>query len=129
MLTPHAAPQSLSEAVQYFAKPTVAFEFMVKMRWPNGVSCPHCDADKAILLKTRMIFKCRVCRTQFSAKVGTVFEDSPLSLSKWLPALWMLANCRNGVSSYELGRHLGVTQKTAWFMLGRIRLAMQSTSF
>src|SRR6185312_17559602 len=118
MLTPHAAPQSLSEAVQYFAKPTVAFEFMVKMRWPNGVSCPHCDADKAILLKTRMIFKCRVCRTQFSAKVGTVFEDSPLSLSKWLPALWMLANCRNGVSSYELGRHLGVTQKTAWFMLG-----------
>jgi transposase-like protein len=82
-----------------------------------------------MFLKTRRIWKCRVCRKQFSVKLGTIFEDSPLGLDKWLPAIWMLANSKNGISSYEVARGLGVTQKTAWFMLGRIRLAMQTKSF
>ena len=124
-----AAPESLAEAIEYFADPDRALAVMVEMRWPNGVTCPHCDAEAPSFLKTRRIWSCRVCRKQFSAKVGTVFEDSPLGLDKWLPALWLLANCRNGISSYELGRHLGVTQKTGWFMLGRIRLAMQTRTF
>src|ERR1017187_6002191 len=118
------APASLSEAIRYFADADKALAFMVEMRWSAGVTCPHCKAEKPSFLKTRRIWKCRVCRKQFSVKVGTVFEDSPLGLDKWLPALWMLANCRNGISSYELARDLKVTQKTAWFMLGRIRLAM-----
>ncbi len=82
-----------------------------------------------MFLKTRKIWKCKTCRRQFSVKVGTIFGDSAIGLDKWLPALWMLANCKNGISSYELGRALGVTQKTAWFMLHRIRLAMQTKSF
>lgn len=126
-----AAPTSLREAILYFADADRALDFMVEMRWPEGVTCPHCDAKSPSFLKTRRIWKCSAtaCRKQFSVKVGTVFEDSPLGLDKWLPALWMLANCRNGISSYELARHLGTTQKTAWFMLGRIRLAMQTKSF
>jgi transposase-like protein len=123
------APTSLLEAVAYFADKDRALDFMVQMRWPNGVVCPACEADKPSFLTTRRIWKCRDCRRQFSVKVGTIFEDSPLGMEKWLPALWMLANCRNGISSYELARDLGVTQKTAWFMLGRIRLAMQTKSF
>jgi transposase-like protein len=124
-----AAPESLREAIIYFADADRALAFMVEMRWPTGVVCPRCEADKPSFLKTRRIWKCRECRRQFSVKVGTVFEDSPLGLDKWLPALWMLANCRNGISSYELARHLDVTQKTAWFMLGRIRAAMKTKSF
>lgn len=125
-----AAPESLKDAVVYFADLARSFDFMVQMRWPNGVTCPRCQSDKApSFLSTRKIWKCANCKRQFSVKVGTVFEDSALGLDKWLPALWMQANCRNGISSYELARTLGVTQKTAWFMLGRIRLAMQSKSF
>jgi transposase-like protein len=129
MLKQRAEPKSLAEAIRYFANADTAFAFVVQLRWPNGVTCPACEADKPSYLTTRRIWKCRDCRRQFSVKVGTIFEDSPLGLDKWLPALWMLANCRNGISSYELGRNLGVTQKTAWFMLGRIRLAMQTKSF
>ena len=117
-------PTTLLEAVTYFADKDRALAFMVQMRWPNGVTCPACEDANPIFLKTRRIWKCRECKRQFSVKLGTVFEDSPLGLDKWLPALWMLANCRNGISSYELARDLKVTQKTAWFMLGRIRLAM-----
>ncbi|HVT38247.1 MAG TPA: IS1595 family transposase [Gemmatimonadaceae bacterium] len=129
MIKQHAYPQSLSEAIRFFADPDVALAFIVQLRWPNGVICPRCEAEKPSYLTTRRIWKCRSCRKQFSVKVGTIFEDSALGLDKWLPALWMLANCRNGISSYELGRHLHVTQKTAWFMLGRIRLAMHTKSF
>ena len=129
-MTPKStAPTSLREAIMYFSDLDVALDLMVPLRWPNGIVCPHCDAGTPSFLKTRRIWKCRECRKQFSIKVGTVFEDSPLGLDKWLPALWMLANCRNGISSYELARDLGVTQKTAWFMLGRIRLAMKSKTF
>lgn len=122
-------PQTLLEAVNYFADKDIALAFVASLRWPHGVVCPRCESTEVTLLKTRQLWKCRGCKKQFSAKVGTIFEDSPISLSKWLPAMWMIANCKNGISSYELARALGVTQKTAWFMLHRIRLAMQSKSF
>jgi hypothetical protein len=124
-------PQTLQEAVLYFADSDRALAFMVAIKWPNGPACPKCGTERPGFLKTRRIFKCRVreCGKQFSAKVGTIFEDSPIPLEKWLPAVWMIANDKNGISSYELHRALGVTQKTAWFMLHRIRLAMQTPSF
>ena len=121
------APNTLLEAIQYFADEDVALAFVADMRWPEGEqACPKCGSiGKHYFMKTRKRWKCRDCRHQFSIKVGTIFEGSPLSLSLWLPAMWMLANCKNGISSYELSRALGVTQKTAWFMLHRIRLAMK----
>lgn len=123
------APETLLEAVEHFADPDVALDFVAKLRWPDGPECPQCEAKDPSFLKSRRLWKCRACKKQFSVKVGTIFEDSPISLSKWLPAMWLLANCKNGISSYELARALGVTQKTAWFMLHRIRLAMQAQSF
>ena len=118
-------PKSLLEAVKYFSDAEVALTFFAGVRWPNGVTCPRCESTEVGFLKTRGLWKCRTCAKQFSAKVGTVLEDSAISLSKWMPALWLLVNCKNGISSYELGRALGVTQKTAWFMLSRLRLALQ----
>src|SRR5688500_6994821 len=129
MIKEFKQPETLSDAIRYFADPDRALAFVVLLRWPKGVACPRCGGENPNFLKTRRIWKCRACRQQFSVKVGTIFEDSPLGLDKWLPALWMLANSKNGISSYEFGRALGVTQKTAWFMLGRIRLAMQAKSF
>jgi transposase-like protein len=129
MLKTVVVPRTLHEAIRYFQDRDRAFAFVVQLRWPNGVTCPHCKAEKPSFLKTRYIWKCRKCRKQFSVKVGTIFEDSPLGLDKWLPALWMLANSKNGISSYELGRALGVTQKSAWFMLHRVRMAMETRSF
>src|SRR5258708_15147806 len=129
MLKQHAAPNTLTEAIRYFADPAVSFAFVVQMRWPNGVVCPRCATDTPSLIRSRRIWECRGCHKQFSIKVGTIFEDSPLGLDKWLPAVWLLANAKNGISSYELARALGVTQKTAWFMLSRIRLGMQAETF
>jgi transposase-like protein len=129
MLKQHAAPETLTDAIRHFADPDVGFAFIVQLRWPNGVSCPRCGTASPSYLRSRRIWKCKGCKQQFSVKVGTIFEDSPLGLDKWLPALWLLANAKNGISSYELARALGVTQKTAWFMLSRIRLAMQSKTF
>lgn len=125
------APETLLEAVTYFADEEVALAFLANIRWPSGEQgCPKCGSEREHgYLKSRRVWKCRDCGKQFSIKVGTIFEDSPISLSKWLPAMWMLANCKNGISSYELARALGVTQKTAWFMLHRIRLALQSGNF
>ena len=117
-------PKTLLQAITYFADPDVALQFMADIRWPNGVRCPNCDWDKVSFLKTRRLWKCLGCKKQFSAKVGTVMEDSPISLTKWMPALWLLVSCKNGISSYELGRALGVSQKSAWFMLHRLRLAL-----
>ena len=128
-MTKIKTPETLREAIKHFADPDVSLQFLQFLRWPSGVVCAHCDAPNPMFLKTRRIWKCRVCRKQFSVKLGTIFEDSPLGLDKWLPAIWMLANSKNGISSYEMARGLGVTQKTAWFMLGRIRLAMQTRSF
>jgi transposase-like protein len=126
MLKQHAQPQTLTEAIRFFADPDRALAFVVQLRWPDGAACPRCGVDTPSFLTTRRIWKCRGCRQQFSVKVGTIFEDSPLGLDKWLPALWMLANSKDGISSYELARALGITQKSAWFMLHRIRLAMQT---
>src|SRR5216684_4055598 len=116
---------TLQEAIQYFSDEQVCIDELAKMRWPKGVECPACSAKEPYWIKTQKRWKCRDCRRQFSVKLGTIFEDSPISLQKWLPAMWLLVNCKNGVSSYEIHRALGVTQKTAWFMLQRLRLALQ----
>lgn len=122
-------PTTLQEAIIYFADPDVCVRFLADLRWPDGPVCPNCDGREHSYLTTRRLWKCKNCKKQFSVKVGTVFEDSALPLSKWLPAVWMIANSKNGISSHELGRALGMTQKSAWFVLHRIRLAMQSGSF
>ena len=122
-------PTNLIEAVRYFADLDVATEFVAKLRWPNGPHCPRCGSVEHSYLSTRRLWKCKDCKKQYSVKVGTIFEDSPLGFDKWLPAVWLAANSKNGISSHELARALGVTQKSAWFMLHRIRLAMQSGSF
>ena len=122
-------PTSLIEAITYFSDLDVCAEFVAKLRWPNGPVCPRCSCVEYSYLTTRRVWKCQGCKKQYSVKLGTIFEDSPLSLSKWLPAVWLIANSKNGISSHELGRSLGVTQKSAWFMLHRIRLAMQTKSF
>lgn len=123
-------PQTLQEAITYFSNEDQALATFKALRWPQGVICPTCGRDDARYLTTRRLWRCKSkhARQQFSIKVGTVMEDSPLPLSKWLPTIWLLANCKNGISSYELHRALGVTQKTAWFMLHRIRFAMQQGS-
>jgi transposase-like protein len=120
------APKTLLEAIKYFNDEQVCINAVAEMRWPNGVVCPRCDGDQPYWFETQKRWKCRKCRKQFSVKVGSIFEDSPISLQKWLPALWMLTNCKNGISSYEIARDLGVTQKTAWFMLQRLRLILRS---
>ncbi len=123
-------PATLVEAIRHFADPDVTLDTMVKLRWPDGVCCPTCGRADVRFIKTRRMWECKAVhsRRQFTAKVGTIFEDSPLGLDKWFVAIWMVANCKNGVSSYEIHRAIGVTQKTAWFMLHRIRLAMQAGS-
>ena len=118
-------PKTLVEAVREYANADKALDEVSDSRWQADILCPHCGAESPMFLKTRRIWKCSKCRKQFSIKAGTVMEDSPIGLDKWLPAIWMVANNRNGISSWELHRALGVTQKTAWFMLHRIRLAMQ----
>lgn len=129
MDTNERLPETLVEAIKFFADLDVCLAFVAKLRWPAGVICPRCDAANPLFLSTRKIWKCRDCKKQFSVKVGTIFEDSPIGLDKWLPALWMVINCKNGISSYEMARDLGVTQKTAWFMNHRIRLAVQEGTF
>jgi transposase-like protein len=124
-------PNTLQEAIRFFANPDNALAYMVKLRWPSGVVCPACGRKDARFLEVQGKWQCKSVhgKRQFSVKVGTIFEDSPISLDKWLTAVWMIANCKNGVSSYEVARAIGVTQKSAWFMMHRIRLAMQSGSF
>lgn len=122
-------PSTLQETIVYFADANVAHAFFVVLRWPTGVFCPFCDSAEHSYISTRRLWKCKGCKKQFSVKIGTIFEDSPLSLSKWLTAIWLLTSCKNGISSYELHRGLGVTQKTAWFMLHRIRAAIKAKSF
>jgi transposase-like protein len=121
-------PTTLQEAIIYFSNYANCHAAVAAIRWPNGVvRCPTCNSDQVTYLENARVWKCyrKHPRAKFSLKVGTIFEDSPIGLEKWLPALWMLVNCKNGVSSYELARALGVTQKTAWFMLSRLRLALQ----
>jgi len=123
-----AKPKTLMEAIRHYADADVALAEVADSRWSQGVVCQHCGAEKPMFLKTRRIWKCSKCRKQFSIKTKSVFEDSPIPLDKWLTVTWMIANCKNGISSYEIMRDTGVTQKTAWFMLHRIRLAMQDES-
>jgi len=119
------APETLQQAIAFFSDPDRAFEAAKEFRWLGGeVTCPRCGETKHSFVKTRRLWFCYVCKKQFTVKVGTVMEDSPLGLDKWMCAIWMLANCKNGISSYELGKTLGIRQNSAWFMLHRIREAM-----
>jgi transposase-like protein len=122
-------PRNLQDAIKYFSDPANCMNYMAFKRWPDGVvKCPTCGRDDVSFLQKQNKWQCKSAHKnrQFSAKVGTVFEDSPIPLEKWLVAVWMLTNCRNGVSSYEIARTIGVTQKSAWFMLHRIRLGMRN---
>lgn len=125
-------PKTLLEAVRYFSSLKVCFETMLAVKWPEGnPACPKCGEVNVGVITSRSMLQCKAkhCRKQFSVKVGTIFEDSPLGLDKWFVAVWCIANMKNGISSHELGRALGVTQKTAWFMLHRVRLAMKTPAF
>lgn len=127
MSEPTKNPATLIEAVAYFADEDRALAYFVGKRWPNGVACPHCGSTRVTFLAKQRRWKCaeQHARRQFSAKVGTIFEDSPLPLSKWLVAVWLEVNAKNSISSYEVHRAIGITQKSAWFMQQRVRLAMQ----
>ncbi len=120
-------PNSLLEAERHFANPMNSREFLVSRRWPHGVTCPQCGSTSVYFDSSRNGWECKTRhpKRKFTLKTGTMFEDSALGFDKWLPTVWMIANAKNGVSSHEIARSLGVTQKTAWFMLQRIRLAMQ----
>lgn len=125
------APKTLQQAIRYYSDLDVCQQELVEARWPNGVECPTCGSREVSYLANQRRWQCRMkhSRRQFSVKVGTIFEDSPIGLDKWFTAIWLLAGAKNGISSYEIHRAIGVTQKTAWFMLHRIRLAMQTKSF
>src|SRR4051794_39789614 len=121
------APGTLLEAIQQFSDPVACLNFVAQLRWPNGPICPRCDSENIATISTRVgMWRCRACQKQFSVKVGTIFEDSPIPLEKWAAAIWLLGNCKNGVSSCEIARDLDITQKSAWFMLHRIRRAMRT---
>lgn len=130
-MTKQDTPKTLQQAIVFFSNPQNCLDYLVARRWPNGVACPTCGRTDVSFLAKQKKWQCKSAhqRRQFSIKTGTIFEDSPLGLDKWLMAVWMVTNCKNGVSSYEIHRSIGVTQKTAWFMLHRVRLAMQSGSF
>ena len=126
------APQTLQQAIQFFSDFDNCRQFMVDIRWADGiVRCPTCGSEKITYLANAKLYKCseKHARQKFSLKVGTIFEDSPIPLEKWLPTVWLIVSAKNGISSYEIHRALGITQKSAWFMMHRIRLAMQSGSF
>jgi transposase-like protein len=131
MMTTNDSPKTLLEAVKFFGNYENCHNFMVDARWPDGVvRCPTCGSDHVTYMAKTRRWKCyaKHPRPQFTLKVGTVFEDSPIPLEKWLPTLWLIVNCKNGISSYEVSRGIHVTQKSAWFMLHRLRLALQRGS-
>ena len=120
-------PKTLQEATDYFADSDSCRSYLVSRRWPSGVRCPQCGSESVYFDSSRNGWECKTRhpKRKFTLKTGTIFEDSALGLDKWLPCVWIIAKAKNGVSSHEIARSLGVTQKTAWFMLQRIRLAMQ----
>lgn len=123
-------PKTLQEAIKYFADEMICINFVASIRWSDGIAvCPICESKETSFLQTRKIWKCKNCKKQFSVKVGTVFEGSNVGLDKWICAVWLIVNAKNGISSYEIHRAIGVTQKTAWFMLHRIRFALQNGTF
>ena len=119
-------PATLVEAVRYFSDADTCLSYLIPIRWPHGITCPHCASVENSFIASRRIWRCKGCKKQFSVKIGTIMEDSPLGLDKWLTAIWLIANAKNGISSWEIHRALGITQKSAWFLLHRIRLAMQN---
>jgi transposase-like protein len=126
------SPKTLQQAIQFFGDYENCRQFMISIRWSDGkVRCPYCGLEKVTYLENARLYRCYGDhpKQKFSLKIGTVFEDSPIPLEKWLPAVWLIVSCKNGISSYEVAAALGVTQKSAWFMMHRIRLAMQSGSF
>ena len=122
-------PQTLQQAIVHFSDKDIAHQYVVNARWSDGVECPYCKGKEHSYITTRRTWQCKSCKKRFTVKVGTIFEDSPIGLDKWLAAVWMIANAKNGTSSCEIARAIGVTQKTAWFMEHRIRAAMQSGTF
>ncbi len=123
------APHTLQEAMIYFSDDDRAFQYALSLRFPNGVvSCPRCGSERHSFVRTRRVWFCSGCKKQFSLKVGTIFEDSPLGLDKWMCAYWILCNSKNSVSSCEIARTIGVTQKSAWFMMHRIRTTIHDDS-
>jgi transposase-like protein len=119
------APTTLQQAVAYFSDPQKTFHYAVKLRWPDGkVTCPRCESTEHSFISTRRLWFCKGCKKQFTVKVGTIFEDSAIGMDKWMIAVWLIVNAKNGISSYEVGRALGITQKSAWFMMHRVRLAL-----
>jgi transposase-like protein len=124
------SPKTLKEAIEHFADPERAFVAAVNLRWPDGkVICPRCSGENHSFIKTRLLWFCKGCKRQFTVKVGSIMEDSPIGLDKWMMAIWMTVNCKNGISSWELHRALGITQKSAWFLLSRIREALKGGGF
>jgi len=122
-------PKTLMDAIKHFASIANCFAYLIPIRWPNGITCPNCESTEHSFLSTRHIWKCKACKKQFSIKQGSIMEDSPLGYDKWMCAIWLIANAKNGISSYEVHRAIGITQKSAWFLLHRIRLAMKTGSF
>jgi transposase-like protein len=131
MVDRNTFPKTLQAAIQYYSDEMRCITFLANVRWPDGKAvCPNCgDKENSYFLVNQKRWKCRSCKNQFSVKVGTIFEDSPISLTKWFPAVWLICGAKNGISSCELARAVGVTQKTSWFMNHRIRLAMTQGSF
>jgi transposase-like protein len=123
------APKTLQEAVVLFNDPDKCHEYSTSLRWPEGVTCPRCGHKEHSYISTRRKWFCKGCKKQFTTKVATIFEDSPISMDKWMMAVWLIVNCKNGISSYEIAKDIGVTQKSAWFMDHRIRRALQEGTF
>src|SRR5260370_18694443 len=124
-----AFPKTLLQAIKYFGDPDAALGCMVAIRWPDGIECQRCESAEYCFVKTRRIWICKGCKKHFSVKIGTIMEDSPIGLDKWLSAIWLIVSAKNGISSYEIHRALGITQKSAWFLMHRIRKAMQAGTF
>ncbi len=122
-------PETLQEAIVYFSDPDRAHMFAAALRWPAGVSCPRCESKEHSFVSTRRLWFCKGCKKQFTVKVGSIFEDSPLGMDKWMMGMWLIVNCKNGISSCEIARDLGITQKSAWYMDHRLRRALHSGSF
>lgn len=123
-------PKTLQEVIKHFSDEVACINFFASIRWIDGIAvCPNCESIETSFLSTRKIWKCKACKKQFSIKVGTIFEGSNIGLDKWICAIWLIVNAKNGISSYEIHRAIGITQKSAWFILHRIRLAMETGSF
>ncbi len=123
-------PKTLQEAVSFFSDPQRTFDYAVRLRWPDGkIACPRCEGTEHSFISTRRHWFCKGCKKQFTVKVGTIFEDSALGMDKWMIAVWLIVNAKNGISSYEVARALGITQKSAWFMMHRVRLALHEKEF